>query len=87
MLSRGYKSKEDVAQKNQITKVVSDGNRVLLDSEEAGDEPFMLAHNLPGVVVLIDKDRVRAGHFAIEEFSVDVLILDDGFQYLRLKRI
>ena len=85
VLSRGYKSKEDVAQKNQITKVVSDGNRVLLDSEEAGDEPFMLAHNLPGVVVLIDKDRVRAGQFAIEEFSVDVLILDDGFQYLPLE--
>jgi tetraacyldisaccharide 4'-kinase len=85
VLSRGYKSKEDVAQKNQITKVVSDGNRVLLDSEEAGDEPFMLAHNLPGVVVLIDKDRVRAGQFAIEDFSVDVLILDDGFQYLPLE--
>ena len=24
---------------------------VLLESDEAGDEPFMLAHNLPGVVV------------------------------------
>ncbi|MEK9773122.1 MAG: tetraacyldisaccharide 4'-kinase [Opitutae bacterium] len=85
VLSRGYKSKEEGAQKNQVTKVVSDGNRVLLDSEEAGDEPFMLAHNLPGVVVLIDKDRVRAGQFAIKEFCVDVLILDDGFQYLPLE--
>ena len=65
--------------------MVSDGNRVLMDSEEAGDEPFMLAHNLPGIVVLTDKDRVRAGKFAIEEYGVDVLILDDGFQYLPIQ--
>lgn len=83
VLSRGYKSKEENSPKTQgSTKVVSDGHRVLLDSEEAGDEPYMLAHNLPGVIVLTDKDRVRAGKFAIKEFGVDVLILDDGFQYL-----
>ena len=85
VLSRGYKSKEDSSTQNQGTKVVSNGIRVLLDSEEAGDEAFMLAHNLPGVVVLTDKDRVRAGQFAIEEFTVDVLILDDGFQYLPIE--
>ena len=45
----------------------------------------MLAHNLPGIVVLTDKDRVRAGKFAIEEFGVDVLILDDGLQYLPIQ--
>jgi len=56
-----------------------------LDSEEAGDEPFMLAHNLPGVLVLTDKDRVRAGRYAIEEYGVDVLILDDGFQFLPMR--
>ena len=39
-------------------KIVSDGQRVLLDSEHAGDEPYMLATNLPDVVVLVDKDRV-----------------------------
>jgi tetraacyldisaccharide 4'-kinase len=86
VLSRGYKSKdEDSANHHSNTKVVSDGSQVLLDSDEAGDEPFMLAHNLPGVVILTDKDRVRAGRFALKEFSVDVLILDDGFQYLPLK--
>jgi tetraacyldisaccharide 4'-kinase len=86
VLSRGYKSKdEDSTNQHSNTKVVSDGSQVLLDSDEAGDEPFMLAHNLPGVVVLTDKDRVRAGRFALKEFSVDVLILDDGFQYLPLR--
>ncbi len=65
--------------------IVSDGERVLLDSEEAGDEPFMLARNLPGVVVLVDKNRVKAGTYAIRRFRCDTLVLDDGFQYLPLK--
>jgi tetraacyldisaccharide 4'-kinase len=64
---------------------VSDGERVLLDSEAAGDEPYMLARNLPGVIVLVDKNRVKAGAFAIKKFGCDTLILDDGFQYLPLK--
>ena len=94
ILSRGYKSKEEpkpsfwsrLWKKRQIPpKIVSDGERVLLDSEEAGDEPFMLATNLPGAIVLADKDRVKAGRFAIDNFQADALILDDGFQYLPLK--
>ena len=64
---------------------MSDGKNVLLDSEVAGDEPYMLACNLPGVVVLCDKNRVKAGSFAIRRFGCDTLILDDGFQYLPLK--
>jgi tetraacyldisaccharide 4'-kinase len=58
---------------------------VLLDSEVAGDEPFMLARNLPGVIVLVDKNRVKAGAYAIRKFGCDTLVLDDGFQYLPLK--
>ena len=45
----------------------------------------MLARNLPGVVVVVDKNRVKAGHYAITEFGADTLILDDGFQYLPLR--
>lgn len=99
ILSRGYKSKDDVKETHlqklwrvyvkgappPDPKIVSDGKRVLLDSEIAGDEPYMLACNLPGVVVLVDKDRVKSGHFAIRRFGCDTLILDDGLQYLPLK--
>ncbi len=95
ILSRGYKSKKEPLWKvwwRMIShgdpvppKVVSDGKNILLDSDHAGDEPYMLAKNLPGVVVVVDKNRVKAGFFAIKEFGVDTLILDDGFQYLRLK--
>lgn len=95
ILSRGYKSKAEPLYKRfwrwmthgQVPppKVVSDGNCVLLDSEEAGDEPYMLARNLPGVVVLVDKNRFKAGYYAVRHFGVDTLLLDDGYQYLPLK--
>ena len=95
ILSRGYKSKAPPFWKKwwfalnhtepEPPRIVSDGQQVLLDSEVAGDEPFMLARNLPGVVVLVDKDRVKAGAFAIKRFGCDTLVLDDGFQYLPLK--
>lgn len=95
ILSRGYKSKAPPIWKkwlNWLThasepppRIVSDGERVLLNSEQAGDEPFMLARNLPGVIVLVDKNRVKAGAYAIKKFGCDTLVLDDGFQYLPLK--
>ncbi|MCF3648783.1 tetraacyldisaccharide 4'-kinase [Synoicihabitans lomoniglobus] len=95
ILSRGYKSKAPPMWKKWwfwIThtaepppRIVSDGNEVLLNSEEAGDEPYMLARNLPGVLVLVDKNRVKAGTYAIKRFGCDTLILDDGFQYMPLK--
>tara|TARA_B100001123_G_scaffold436753_1_gene567625 strand:- start:518 stop:1744 length:1227 start_codon:yes stop_codon:yes gene_type:complete len=95
ILSRGYKSRKEPFHKRAwrwfthaeapLPKVVSDGENVLLDSQEAGDEPFMLARNLPGVLVLVDKDRVKAGAHAIRKYGADTLLLDDGFQYLPLK--
>ncbi len=84
ILSRGYRSKKRAVTETQ-PRVVSDGRHVLLDSEMGGDEPYMLARNLPGVVVLVDKDRVKSGRYAIANFGCDVLVLDDGFQYRRLR--
>jgi tetraacyldisaccharide 4'-kinase len=66
-------------------RVVSDGVSLLLDSRTAGDEPFMLANNLRGVSVLVDRDRVKSGIYAINEFGADTLILDDGFQYVKMR--
>ena len=84
ILSRGYRSKKKSVTET-LPRVVSDGHRVLLDSEMGGDEPYMLARTLPGVVVLVDKDRVKSGRYAIKKFGCNVLVLDDGFQYRRLK--
>jgi len=45
----------------------------------------MLAANLRNVAVLVDKDRVKSGRYAIDKLHCDTLILDDGFQYRALK--
>ena len=91
ILSRGYRRKEAPWWRRMFTQVidpplvVSDGKRVLLDSATGGDEPYMLASNLPGVAVVVDRDRVKAGRWAIKRLGCDTLILDDGFQYQKLK--
>ena len=96
ILSRGYKStprpiwerlleKLPGGQDRFPPKVVSDGKSLLLDSAQAGDEPYMLASNLKNVVVLVDKNRIKSGRYAISKFGCDTLLLDDGFQYLSLK--
>lgn len=91
ILSRGYRRKEAPWWQRMFTQViepplvVSDGRRVLLDSATGGDEPYMLASNLPGVAVVVDRNRVKAGRYAIKRLGCDTIILDDGFQYQKLK--
>lgn len=95
ILSRGYKSQPKptkrnwfdriFAEDNEPPRVVSDGKSVLLDSLTAGDEPYMLARNLKDVIVLVDKNRVKCGRYAIDKWKVDTLLLDDGMQFLHLK--
>jgi tetraacyldisaccharide 4'-kinase len=95
ILSRGYKSVPRPTKRSwgqrirgdnlDPPRVVSDGKSLLLDSLTAGDEPYMLAHNLKNVIVLVDKDRVKSGRYAIDNWKVDTLLLDDGLQYLHLK--
>ncbi|MBT0665555.1 tetraacyldisaccharide 4'-kinase [Geobacter pelophilus] len=68
------------------TRVVSDGTSLLLSPEEAGDEPCLLASQLPELIVVMGSDRYLAGMLAMERFSPDLFILDDGFQHLRLQR-
>jgi len=91
ILSRGYRRKEAPWWKRMFTQVVepplvvSDGKRIRLDAATGGDEPYMLASNLPGVAVVVDRNRVKAGRYAIKRLGCDTIILDDGFQYQKLK--
>jgi len=96
ILSRGYRSNPGPLPKRFLNKILlredttpprvaSDGKSLLLDSDTAGDEPYMLASNLKDVVVLVDKDRVKAGRYAIQKFGCDIILLDDGYQYWKLR--
>jgi len=53
--------------------------------QKIGDEAFFLSQG-SSIPVIAGKDRVAGGIQAIKDFSVDTLILDDGFQHWRLKR-
>lgn len=78
--SRGYKGR------SKSTSIVSDGEKIFLSIEKAGDEPYMMAKKLSGVPIIIGKDRYKSGLLAINLWGIEVLLLDDGFQYLKLKR-
>lgn len=51
-----------------------------------GDEPALLAREVPGLAIVVDADRYTAGCWAEAEFDPDVFLLDDGFQHLKLAR-
>jgi len=52
----------------------------------SGDEPQLLASKLEGIPVLVGRDRYRSGRLAISRFGSSVLVLDDAFQHLSLRR-
>lgn len=79
--SRGYGRRAD-----RPVEVVSDGRHVRTDSHRAGDEPWFLAGRLPGIPVLVGRDRGTVGLRAVSLFGTELLILDDGFQHHRLSR-
>ncbi len=81
VISRGYGRRDESA-----LVVVSDGKRVLVNAETGGDEPVLIGSKLTDVPVIADSNRYRAALYAREMFGSDIVILDDGFQHLRLWR-
>ena len=81
IVSRGYRGEAEGR-----GGIVSDGQSIHMGPEQAGDEPFMIACSLRGIPVIVGKNRYTAGMLAVNEFKSDVIVLDDGFQHLRLKR-
>jgi tetraacyldisaccharide 4'-kinase len=82
VLTRGY-GRADEGRR----VVVSDGERVLADVGESGDEPRLLAEQLLGVAAVVcDRNRVAAARWARANLGAEVFVLDDGFQHLRIAR-
>ena len=82
ILSRGYGREEAV----EGVVIVSDPHGIRADLPRAGDEPLMLARQLPGASVLVCEDRYLAGRLAEHHLGATVHILDDGLQHLHLDR-
>lgn len=81
VISRGYRG---CAQRSG--GIVSNGKTLYMGLEASGDEPQLLASRLKGIPVLVGKDRYRVGMRSINRFGTSVLVLDDAFQHLPLKR-
>ena len=55
ILSRGYRGASE-----NTGAIVSNGAEILLNAEQAGDEPYLLARTLPGVIVAVGKTAPRS---------------------------
>jgi tetraacyldisaccharide 4'-kinase len=81
IVSRGYRRKS-----GSEIQVVSDGKQIMLDVNQSGDEPMLMAQKCHGVPVLVGKERYKAAMEAVRLFQTELVILDDGFQHLSLFR-
>ncbi|MEP6959005.1 MAG: tetraacyldisaccharide 4'-kinase [Nitrospirota bacterium] len=81
ILSRGYRRTS-----TDPYLLVSDGERLLVNPKEAGDEPFLIAQRCPKAIVAVGADRYELGEWVLNRFPVDCVVLDDGFQHLGLYR-
>jgi tetraacyldisaccharide 4'-kinase len=81
IVSRGYGRRDE----SEIL-VVSDGSSVLADAASGGDEPVLIGSRLAGIPVVAGANRFEAAEYALERFNSNVVILDDGFQHLQLRR-
>ena len=81
VLSRGYRRRSRTP-----CVLVSDGRKIFVGPEEAGDEPFLIARRCPRAVVAVGSDRYELGRWVLGQCSIDCVVLDDGFQHRALYR-
>ena len=80
IISRGY---------GRITKaqlVVHDGKLIKSDWDKSGDEPYLLASWLKTVPIIVDSDKVNGAKYMVDNFDIDVILLDDAFQHRKIRR-
>lgn len=82
VLSRGYRS---VAEKLRGPTVLCDGHGPKESAIYCGDEPFLLAQNLPRSIVIVGHNRHQASNMAARA-GAELILLDDGMQHRHLAR-
>ena len=82
ILSRGYNRSDP----QDGVVVVRDAGGLRADLGRSGDEPMMLARQLPGAIVITAPDRYLGGRLAEHHLGATVHLLDDGFQHFQLDR-
>lgn len=80
IVSRGY------LKEGRGLVIVSDGESLLVGRRQAGDEAYLMARALPDVPVVVGPNRAMAGYVARGRFAPDIILMDDGFQHLKVQR-
>lgn len=80
IVSRGY------GRQSSGMQLVSDGNNIILDPSNAGDEPYLIASKLPDYLVAVSEERNIAINYLVTNYKPDLIILDDAFQHRQVKR-
>lgn len=80
LISRGYKGRWE-----KSGGILSNGKYILGSWPDSGDEPFMVAQNIPRAGIFIGKNRLLSCQKA-KRLGFDLAVLDDGFQHRRLHR-
>lgn len=80
VISRGYK------RNTKGTLVVSDGENILAQPEEAGDELYQIAQKFREAVIIADENRARAAELAVKKLNCNIIVLDDAFQHRKIFR-
>ncbi len=79
---RGYKGKYE-----HTGRLISDRKGLREFAPEAGDEALLIAEKLPGIPVIVGKERSKAIKVLQQVFpDLDYVILDDSFQHLKVKK-
>lgn len=81
IVSRGYAGRHSGA-----VTVVSDGHQIFTSATVCGDEPLLLARRNPTCPVVVSKKRSDGVLKVEQSFDVDLIILDDAFQHLKMSR-
>lgn len=82
ILSRGYRSQ---AEKLSTPIVLSKGEGPIQPASYCGDEPYLLAQNLPKALVFVGRNRHKASDMAARA-GAQLILLDDAMQHRRLAR-
>jgi tetraacyldisaccharide 4'-kinase len=81
IVSRGYGRARSKAR----ARLIADGGNLKVSPEDAGDEPAMMAKMFTGPIA-VARRRIDAIELLAKLGPLDAVILDDGFQHIRLNR-
>ena len=82
IITRGYK-------RNKKDMIIINGsldNKPNYTSKDIGDEPKLLLNQHPKIHMVVGNNKVQSIQYAIKNFNVDIIIMDDGFQSLYINR-